>query len=228
LTWIIPDWRLLPNNDNIDTRSSCKEIRMKHDKLALLGLAALLASCTATEGYNPLEDYEEVTPITRLETPAARSNDQFSEEELARGRYLVGLLGCGSCHTNGALVGTPNNAQLLAGSDTGIAYSNPFANRNPGIVYPANLTPDVETGIGSWSLEDIIRMLQTGVDNHSGQTLPVMPWPSYANISSEDSRAIAGYLLNLPPVRHKVPDNVRPGQRATFPYVHFGVYQSRD
>jgi hypothetical protein len=201
---------------------------MKFRMISLSAVAAILAACSATDGYNPLEDYEQVTPVTRLETPAARGSDLFTDEQISRGRYLVGLLGCGSCHTNGALVGTPDNSQLLAGSDTGIAYSNPFANRNPGIVYPANLTPDVETGIGSWSLDDIIRMLQTGVDNHSGQTLPVMPWPSYANINPEDSMAIAGYLLSLPPVRHEVPDNVRPGQRATAPYVHFGVYQSRD
>jgi hypothetical protein len=217
LTWIILVWLPLLNNDNIFS-VSFREIQMKSAIPMAAGLAAILTACTATEPFNPLDDYEQVTPVTRLETPAARSNDQFTAEELARG----------SCHTNGALVGTPNNDQLLAGSDTGIAYSNPFANRNPGIVYPANLTPDMETGIGSWSLDDIIRMLQTGVDNHSGQTLPVMPWPSYANINPEDSRAIAGYLLSLPPVRHKVPDNVRPGQRATAPYVHFGVYQSRD
>ena len=86
----------------------------------------------------------------------------------------------------------------------------------------------MDTGIGSWDVDDIIRMLQTGVDRHSGQTLPVMPWPSYANISAEDSRAIAGYLLSLPPVRHDVPENVRPGQRASAPFVHFGVYQSRE
>ena len=193
----------------------------------VLSLAAGLAACAGTETYNPLEDYEQLTPVTRLETPVAMANDQFTEEEVNRGRYLVGLLGCGSCHTNGALVGMPNSAHLLAGSDTGIAYSNPLAERNPGIVYPANLTPDMETGIGSWALDDILRMLQTGVDRHSGQTLPVMPWPSYANITLEDSRAIAGYLLSLPPVRHQVPANVRPGQRATAPYVHFGVYQSR-
>jgi hypothetical protein len=144
-----------------------------------------------------------------------------------RGRYLVGLLGCGSCHTDGALVGTPDMAHLLAGSNTGIAYSNPLAVRDPGIVYPANITPDIETGIGSWSVDEIVAMIVGGVDKHSGQTLPVMPWPSYANIVREDAEAMAAYLLSLPPVRHRVPENVRPGRRATAPFVHFGVYQSR-
>ena len=190
-----------------------------------LAAATLLAGCSST--YNPLEDYDQKTPATQLEAPAARVNPSFPAETVERGKYLVELLGCGSCHTNGALVGTPNMAQLLAGSDTGIAYTNPLAVRNPGVVYPANLTPDVETGIGDWTVADIVRMLQTGFAKHSGQSLPIMPWPSYATVHPEDANAIAAYLLSLPPVKHKVPADVKPGQRATAPFVHFGVYQSK-
>jgi hypothetical protein len=184
-----------------------------------------LAACATA--YNPLEDYEQLSPATVLETPAARTQADFPAEQVAHGKYLVTLLGCGSCHTNGALTGMPDSSRLLAGSDTGIAWSNPLIERNPGVVYPANLTPDVETGIGSWSVDDVVQMITTGVDKHSGQTLPVMPWPSYANIQSEDAVAIAQYLLSLPPVRHQVPANVRPGQRTNAPFVHFGVYQSK-
>ena len=168
-----------------------------------LPFLVVLSACSSTD--NPLDDYEQLTPATQLDAPVASATANFSPEEVERGRYLVGLLGCSSCHTNGALVGTPNMAQLLAGSDTGIAWTNPLAERNPGVVYPANLTPD----------------------KHSGQTLPVMPWPSYANIHAEDATAIAAYLLSLPPVSHRVPANARPGQRAPSPFVHFGVYQSR-
>lgn len=192
----------------------------------VLSVVLLLAGCAAP--FNPLEDYEQVNPATELPSPAARTDADFSPEQVARGRYLVALLGCGSCHTNGALVGTPNTAQLLAGSDIGIAWTNPLAEPNPGIVYAANLTPDVATGIGSWSVAEIVAMIRTGVDKHSGQTLPVMPWPSYAQIEETDATAIAAYLLSLPAVRHEVPANVRPGQRARAPYVHFGVYRSRE
>lgn len=192
----------------------------------VLSTAAVLSACSTA--YDPLEDYEQLTPATNLATPTPLSNPNFSPDDIARGQYLVGLLGCGSCHTNGALVGIPNQQQLLAGSDTGIAWTNPLVQRNPGIVYPANLTPDIETGIGSWSVDEIVAMIRSGVDKHAGQTLPVMPWPSYAQITPDDARAIAGYLKSLPPVRHKVPDNVQPGQRAVAPFIHFGVYQSRD
>ncbi|HEY0962295.1 MAG TPA: hypothetical protein VGE69_08055 [Pseudomonadales bacterium] len=193
----------------------------------LLAVASLSAMSACAAPYDPLDEYEQLTPATQLEAPPARATAAFSEQQVSRGQYLVGLLGCGSCHTNGALVGSPVMSQLLAGSDTGIAWTNPMAERNPGIVYPANLTPDVETGIGTWSVDEIVAMIRSGVDRHAGQTLPVMPWPAYAQLHEEDAVAVAAYLLSLPPVRHRVPDNVQPGQRATSPFIHFGVYQSR-
>ena len=71
-------------------------------------------------------------------------------------------------------------------------------------------------------------MVRLGVDQHGRQTIPVMPWPAYARITGEDAQAISMYLKSLPPVRHEVPQNVSPGQRATAPFVHFGVYQVRE
>ena len=85
----------------------------------------------------------------------------------------------------------------------------------------------IRTGIGGWSVTDVVRMIQTGVDSHGGYSRPVMPWPSYAAIEPADAVAIAKYLLSLEPVEHLVPANVRPGQRARAPFVHLGIYRSR-
>jgi len=191
----------------------------------LLTSVLLLNACSNT--WNPLEDYEQLTPSTILESPEPAAQSNYPTERVEKGKYLTGLLGCGSCHTNGALVGMPRQDQLLSGSSTGIAWSNPMQKSNPGIVYPSNLTPDMETGIGSWSIAQIVNMVQAGIDNHGSRTLPVMPWPSYANINDEDANSIAIYLKSLPPVRHQVPQNVSPGRKAVAPFVHFGVYQSR-
>ncbi len=193
--------------------------------LVLLGLVTACAS--GPETYNPLDDYEQVNPATMLESPESVANTEFTAEQRERGKYMVTLLGCGSCHTNGALVGAPRSDQLLAGSDWGIAYNNPLQVRNPGVVYPGNLTPDPETGIGDWSVAQIVAMLRNGMDNHGDQTLPVMPWPAYHEIVEDDALAIAAYLKSLPSVSHQVPDNVPTGRRARSPFVHFGVYQSR-
>lgn len=187
-----------------------------------------LSSCETDTGYNPLDDFEQLDPATIFASPEPGPSPDYTPEQLTRGRYLVGLLGCGSCHTDGALVGAPDSDRLLAGSSTGIAYSSPFVDDFPGVVYPANLTPDMETGLGSWTMERLVTMVRVGTTEHSASSLPVMPWPAYASITYDDALAIAAYLKSLPPVRHRVPANVARGQRATAPYVHFGVYQSRD
>jgi hypothetical protein len=54
-----------------------------------------------------------------------------------------------------------------------------------------------------------------------------MPWLVYSMLSDEDTRDIVAYLRSLPPVEHKVPDNVTPGIKTNERFVHFGVYRSR-
>ena len=158
--------------------------------------------------------------------PPAPASTANPGPQVARGQYLVGLLGCGSCHSNGALTGKPNLRQLLAGSDTGIAWSNPLYDRNPAIVFPSNLTPDMETGLGRWSVQEIVKMLETGAGRH-GQNIWVMPWPSYQYIAPEDATAIAVYLKSLPALQHKVPADVPRGQPASAPFIHVGIYHSK-
>lgn len=188
-------------------------------------LSALLTACES--GYNPLDDYDQLDPATIFATPDPIPSANYSTEQLSRGKYLVGLLGCGSCHTDGALSGQSNQSRLLAGSQTGIAFTSPFVDKNPGIVYPPNLTPDMETGLGTWSINQLVQMIRMGTTDHSARSIPVMPWPAYANITSPDALAIAAYLKSLAPVRHVIPNNVAQGQKATAPFVHFGVYQSK-
>lgn len=189
-------------------------------------LVVLLVLVSCETGYNPLDDYEQLDPATIFATPEPQLSSTYSTEQLARGRYLIGLLGCGSCHTDGALVGVPNSSRLLAGSSTGIAYTSPFIDKNPGVVYPPNLTPDMETGLGSWTMDRLVEMVRVGTVDHSARTLPVMPWPAFASITNEDAFSIAAYLKSLAPVRHRVPSNVPRGRKASAPFVHFGVYQT--
>ena len=174
---------------------------------------------------DPLEGYEPVKPSTGRLPPEAVASD-YPRERVDQGRYLVGLLGCGNCHTDGALAGKPNPDRLMAGSATGIARSDPTFVSYPGVVFPANLTPDPETGIGNWSIEEIDTMLRSGTNRHGQRALPVMPWPNFSQLRPEDTEAIAMYLKSLPPVNHKVPKDVQPGKKSKAPFVHFGVYRS--
>lgn len=189
----------------------------------------LLAACATETPYDPLEDYVEVDAITILDAPGVDPTRIAAANRavVARGEYLVELMGCGSCHTDGALIGEPRADRALAGSGVGVAYTNPLENRNPGIVYPPNITPDRQTGIGDWSDQQMIAAIRAGQGRHGDRGILVMPWQAYAKISQSDAYAIVGYLRNIEAVSHRVPEDVAPGRRANSPYVHFGVYRSR-
>ncbi|MDH3349898.1 MAG: cytochrome c [Gammaproteobacteria bacterium] len=190
----------------------------------------MLFACASESQQNSLQDYEEIDAATVLDAPKATPGS-FAPERLylvERGEYLVELLGCGACHTNGALEGVPDFDKSLAGSSIGIAYTTPLGDETPGVIYPPNLTPDEETGLGLWSDQQIERAIRVGVGRHSGRKIAIMPWQGYTKMTEEDVAAIVSYLRSIKPVRHKVPDEVKPGQKAKHPFVYFGVYRSRD
>ena len=192
-------------------------------------ILALLASCAvddAQDSYNPLDEYEQVTSATVLDAPSL-TVDPENQAAVNRGEYLVELLGCGSCHTEGALIGRPDNSKWLAGSSVGVAYTSPFQTPNPGIVFAPNLTPDHDTGLGRWSDDEIMDALRTGIGRHGPNRILVMPWQGYSTMSDDDAWAVVAYLRSLPAVRNSVPANVPVGARTSERYVHFGVYRSK-
>ena len=190
----------------------------------------LVAACAAEETYDPLEEYEELDPATIVGAPDARPGSfaPGDRDKVERGQYLVQLLGCGACHTDGALIGVPDATRLLAGSRVGIAYTSPLEHRNPGVIYPANITPDMETGIGGLSNEQIANSIRAGIGSHGSDRIQTMPWQGYALLTDDDLTAIVSYLRSIPAVEHRVPREVRPGQRAQENFVYFGVYWSNE
>ena len=201
--------------------------------LALLAPIIFAGCATKTvdeASYDPLQDYAEVDAATILDAPAPVPGSFAPEHmyQVRRGEYLVELLGCGACHTDGALDGVPDFDRALAGSRIGIAYSNPLGADNPGVIYPSNLTPDEETGIGAWSDIQIERAIRAGLARHAGKQIAAMPWQGYAKLTQEDMTAVVAYLRSIRPVSHKVPDEVLAGDEAEYPFVYFGVYWSRN
>lgn len=194
-------------------------------KMPLVAVLLVAAACASSE--NPLHDYEELEATTVFEAPPSMGGGAANREAVDRGKYLVELLGCGACHTEGALVGEPNMHRWLAGSSVGIAYSNPLKFRRPGVVFPPNITPDPEMGIGRWSREQVAAAIRAGSGRHGRARILVMPWQGYARLSDEDVMAMVEYLRSIEPINSRVPENVAPGQRTSHRYVHFGVYQSR-
>lgn len=136
-------------------------------------------------------------------TPAAKADRKLIE----RGAYLVSFGGCGDCHTPGGLYGAPDNDRRLSGSDLG--WRGPW-----GVSYASNLTPDPETGLGSWTETQIVTALKTGMRPDGSALLPPMPWPNFGHLTDDDFRAIAAYLKSIPPVKHRKPATVPPDQAA--------------
>jgi cytochrome c553 len=127
--------------------------------------------------------------------------DAGPSAQALRGKYVVGVLGCGNCHTP-KVAGTSmaDATMLLAGVDCFVS--------TPGCLSSGNLTPDMETGIGAFSDQAIIDAFRTGKEpdpDAAGKFLFArMPYYQFANLSDDDAHAIVAYLRSLPPVKHAV------------------------
>jgi mono/diheme cytochrome c family protein len=143
-------------------------------------------------------------PIASL--PAA------AESLVSRGEYLATIMDCTGCHTEGALVGRPDPTRLLAGSSLG------FGIPDYGYVYPPNLTPDLETGLGAWSEAEIVAAIRNGV-RPDGRELAVMPWRSYGRLDDADAAALVAYLKSLPPMKFAAPPLTGWSETPPAPYM---------
>jgi mono/diheme cytochrome c family protein len=132
--------------------------------------------------------------------------------KVARGKYLVAIMSCTDCHTPGALMGQPNMAKFLGGSDVG------FFQPGVGYFYGPNLTSDQETGLGKWREDEIVTVLRTGKRPDGRILSPIMPWMSFATLTDDDANAIAAYLKSLPPISNKVIGPFGPNETPTGPY----------
>jgi mono/diheme cytochrome c family protein len=116
---------------------------------------------------------------------------------LERGRYLVEIAGhCANCHASRAPDGRPIAGRGLAGG--WVMQEGPMR-----AVVP-NITPDRETGIGSWTEAQIIRAIREGKRPDGSNIGWPMPIEFYRGISDTDVAAMAAYLRSVPPVRNAV------------------------
>jgi mono/diheme cytochrome c family protein len=118
--------------------------------------------------------------------------------QVERGRALVdGIAACGNCHT-------PKGPQ---GDLPGMGFAGGMLLEEPGVfrIYPSNITPDRETGIGAWTDAQIIRAIREGVRPDGRVLGPIMPIELYRGISDADAQAMVAYLRTVAPVRNVVP-----------------------
>jgi mono/diheme cytochrome c family protein len=126
---------------------------------------------------------------------------QSKADLVKRGDYLVNtVLTCGNCHTPK----TPKGADIMAKAFSG----GPRFNEPPFDVTAANITPDKETGIGTWSDADIKKLLRTGIRPNGEPIAAVMPTGFYDIMTERDLNSIVAYLHTLKPIKNKVPDPI--------------------
>jgi mono/diheme cytochrome c family protein len=117
--------------------------------------------------------------------------------DVENGKRLYTVGGCISCHKAADAV-KDAAADAPAG---GKPLPTPI-----GLLYPPNLTPDVETGLGHWSLGQFYTAMHDGLSPTGENLIPAFPYTSYAKLKPEDVADIWAYLQSLPPVKNAVPD----------------------
>jgi mono/diheme cytochrome c family protein len=163
-----------------------------------------------TNGVHVLMSYRTIPMLVATFLAAVPAvSPQAASPQVERGKYLVEIGGCGDCHTPGYFLGHPDTTKYLGGSDVG------FAIPGHGVFVGPNLTPDKETGLGTWTEEQIVTAFTTGERPDGRILVPSMPWRGYAHLTKSDAMAIAAFLKSLPPVSHKVPGPVAPGEPLT-------------
>jgi mono/diheme cytochrome c family protein len=136
----------------------------------LLVLGILLLIFLGVVGYALVPTHTRV--ITRSAAADAAS--------VERGRYLAVAGDCSACHT-------APGGQSFAG---GLALASPV-----GTIYSTNITPDKNTGIGRYTLDDFDRAVRHGIDQEGGTLYPAMPYPSYARLTDADLTALYDYFM---------------------------------
>jgi mono/diheme cytochrome c family protein len=151
--------------------------RLLHRK----GLAAILAAAAFT-----------VVAILVALTAARPSGVVLPahEPKPERGEIMYHSGGCISCHKASATAG------VTGPPSGGAEFVTPV-----GTFWPGNLTPDPETGIGSWTAEQFVDAMTVGVSPDRTHYFPAFPYTSYRNMAVEDLLDLWAYLNTLEPVR---------------------------
>jgi len=125
-----------------------------------------------------------------------------SPERVERGKYIfTHVSDCDFCHSEQDMTrlalpvieSTRGQGKLMADTDL------------PGRIYARNITPDMETGIGSWTDGEKIRAIREGVDKDGRALFPIMPYSFYRYMSDEDVQAVVAFLDTIPAIKHQLP-----------------------
>ncbi|HZV98959.1 MAG TPA: c-type cytochrome [Methylophilaceae bacterium] len=179
--------------------------------IAMIAMLVLLSMMSTSHGEELPKRYYQLTSL-----------------DLDRGKKLADTMLCAMCHSPMTMesgLQMYNEKLRLTG---GVKIVSP----PDGTFFTKNLTPDMKTGVGTWSFDELAMAITQGVAK-DGRGLRVMPSHYYKDISNEDLNALIGYLKSVPPVQKQIPANIKmeilsklmAGIRLFLPFI---AYPSQD
>src|SRR5262252_688689 len=134
--------------------------------------------------------------------PPSNITMDITPARLERGKYLFNLADCDGCHSQ-------RDFSRFGGPvvEGGCGRGNVFPPELglPGMVAPRNITPDRETGIGSWTDGEKIRAIREGISRDGTPLFPMMGYQRFRHMSDEDVYSLVAYMNTLVPVKNAVP-----------------------
>ncbi len=183
----------------------------------VLALKAYLFSLKPVKKANREHDlafYVTMTPSARIWKSTYFKQGEFIDvpgksAEWNRGAYLVEAMGhCSECHT-------PRKA--LGALDEGMAFAG--VQKMTGVGTVPNITPDKKTGIGRWSVDDLVYYFETGTtlsgDSSGGKMASIID-NSLSLLPAGDRKAIAVYLLSQQPIENSIKKKKKKREKEEF------------
>jgi len=156
--------------------------------------------------HNAVPAHQLAIPIAWAYPAPALTGSLYSNQcpppsdSLHYGAYLIGIAGCGDCHTPFIKGGRDFQHVLSGGMTFHVAGF---------VVNSANITPDSATGIGTWDEATFLRKFtvcrdRKNYDYNPGKQNTVMPISEFAGMNDGDLKSIFIYLRSVPPVKNLV------------------------
>lgn len=171
------------------------------DVKSIIAYVRTLAPVTNTPPFRKI-DFPMNFILNTIPKKAQPATRPMASDTLNYGHYLVEIAGCQECHT-----------KQVQGKVVGVAFAGgwEFHMSDGSIVRSANITPDIETGIGRWSKKAFVHMFRSYTDTgyvvpkvQPGQMQTPMPWIMYGGMDTTDLEAIYTYLHSLKPEKNQV------------------------
>ena len=168
--------------------------------IALAAISVAPACGKKKEKDQPEPTAAKITDPAPTQPDTARPPQPPDPALIQAGAYIANVTGCVLCHTGMG----PNGPDL----------ANPFAGglevteqMGPGVSFTwraPNITPDADTGIGSWTDEQIAAAVRIGVNHKGSKLAPIMPYYFYNAMSDDDVKALIAFLRSQKPVSRQV------------------------